>query len=95
MNGMGDFGAALFQALDPTTTMNTTMNTTQDKTIWVRVKHQYGIDRVFPADPTAILFSRLIGQKTFTHRDLCLIEELGYTIQTMPEPMKYVRENKQ
>lgn len=93
MNNMGEFGAALFRALDPTNpspSSNTTMHK-QDKTLWVRVKNQYGMDRVFPADPTAILFSRLIGQKTFTHRDLCLIEELGYTIQTMPEPLKYVR----
>lgn len=89
MNNMGEYGKALFGALAPMAN-----NQTNNREIWVRVKHQYGIDRVFPADPTAILFSRLIGQKTFTHRDLCLIEELGYTIQTMPEPVKYVRENK-
>lgn len=62
-------------------------------TIKVRVKNQYGTDRVFPADPTAILFTRLIGQKTFTHRDLCLIEELGYSIEQvhdpLPVPLKY------
>lgn len=60
-------------------------------TIKVRVKNQYGHDRVFPACPTAILFSRLIGQKTFTHRDLCLIEELGYTIEQVFEPSDLIR----
>lgn len=88
---MGEFGAALFRAAAPAPAHEKVSETTGEKIIWVRVKHQYGIDRVFPADPTAILFSRLIGQKTFTHRDLCLIEELGYTINIMPEPMKYVR----
>jgi hypothetical protein len=66
------------------------MNT--NKTVYIRVKNQYGHDRVFPACPTAVLFSRLIDQKTFTHRDLCLIEELGYLIQQIPEPLKYTKE---
>lgn len=62
-----------------------------NKTIKVRVKNQYGMDRVFPACPTAILFSRLINQKTFTHRDLCFIEELGYTIDQVFEPTALIR----
>lgn len=58
-----------------------------EKVMKVRVKNQYGQDRVFPADPVAVLFSRIIGQKTFTHRDLTLIEELGYRIEQVMEPM--------
>lgn len=84
---MGELGAAIYQAMAPA---KLTKDRT-DKIVRVRVKNQYGMDRVFPADPTAILFSRLIGQKTFTHRDLCLIEELGYLIEQVHEPMQYVR----
>lgn len=62
-----------------------------NREVLVRVKAQYGQDRIFPANPTAVLFSRLIDQKTFTQRDLQLIEQLGYTIrQAEPEPLKFV-----
>lgn len=62
-----------------------------DRVIKVRVKNVYGRDAVYPACPTAVLFSRIIGQKTFTHRDLCLIEELGYTIEQVFEPSALIR----
>lgn len=58
----------------------------EEQVIKVRVKNDYGVDRVYPACPTAVLFTRIIGQKSLTHRDLCLIEELGYRIDNVTEP---------
>ena len=63
------------------------------KVMRVRVKNQYGHDRVFPVCPVALLFARLIGQKTFTHHDLCVIEDLGYSIEQVQDPLPSLTSN--
>ena len=66
------------------------------KELWVRVKNVYGKDAIYPADPTAVLFTRLINQKTFTPRDLTLIEQLGYEVKQAFDPMNVtIKYNKQ
>ena len=48
--------------------------------IKVEVRSVYGNDVVYPACPDARRFAEIAGMKTLTHRTLCLIEALGYTI---------------
>jgi len=49
--------------------------------IQVTVKNVYGRDTVYPACDKALLFTKLVGQKTLTVRELELIKALGYTIK--------------
>jgi hypothetical protein len=51
------------------------------KVIKVSVREVYGVPTVYPACPQALLFAQIAGTKTLTHRTLCLIEALGYTIE--------------
>lgn len=55
--------------------------------IQIYIKHVYGKETVYPACDKAKAFAALIGQKTFTHSDLCKIEAIGVTIQNVPMPL--------
>lgn len=53
------------------------------KSILIEVKHCYGKPVIYPVCNNAETFARLSGCKTLTHAALALIEELGYTIDTV------------
>jgi len=48
--------------------------------VQVKIKQVYGRDMIYPANETAILFTRFTGQKTLTPRDLALIRQLGFHV---------------
>lgn len=48
----------------------------------VEIKIVYGNEMIYPISEKAKLFAQLIGQKTFTRRDLSLIKLLGYEFDT-------------
>jgi hypothetical protein len=50
------------------------------KSIKIQVRNVYGVETVYPACPTSLAFANIAGTKTLTHRILCLIEGMGYTI---------------
>jgi hypothetical protein len=53
------------------------------KSILIEVKHSYGRKVIYPACNNAETFARLTGCKTLTAQTLELIEQLGYTIDTL------------
>jgi hypothetical protein len=53
------------------------------KSILIEVKQSYGRKVIYPACNTAETFAKLTGCKTLTEQTLELIEQLGYTIDTL------------
>jgi hypothetical protein len=53
------------------------------RSILIEVKESYGRKVIYPACDNAETFARLSGCKTLTHAALELIEQLGYTIDTV------------
>ena len=53
------------------------------RSILIEVKESYGRKVIYPACDNAEPFARLSGCKTLTHAALELIEQLGYTIDTV------------
>jgi len=49
--------------------------------IAVEVRDVYGMQKVYPADPTARHLADLAGTKTFTPRALDTIRQLGYVVE--------------
>ena len=49
--------------------------------ITIRIKDVYGRQTAYPVCDKAKLFSRMAGTTSLTHNMLCLIEQLGYTIE--------------
>jgi hypothetical protein len=49
--------------------------------IIIRLKDVYGRQTAYPVCDKAKLFSRMVGTTSLTHNTLCLIEQLGYTIE--------------
>ena len=52
------------------------------KTITVKVKSVYGVNRVYPVSDNAVLFAQLAGTITLSKEALNLINSLGYLIET-------------
>jgi hypothetical protein len=48
--------------------------------VQVTVRNVYGKETVYPANSLAEKLANLSGKKTFTHRDLGLIESMGFVI---------------
>ena len=53
--------------------------------VQVKIKQTYGRDNIYPANETALLFTRIIGNKTFSKQQLRLIKELGYEIEPISQ----------
>tara|TARA_R100001369_G_scaffold614_1_gene2064 strand:- start:834 stop:1025 length:192 start_codon:yes stop_codon:yes gene_type:complete len=53
------------------------------RSILIEVKQSYGRPVIYPACNNAETFARLAGTKTLTASTLELIEQLGYTIDTV------------
>ena len=53
------------------------------KSILIEIKHSYGRKVIYPACNNAEAFAKLTGCKTLTTQALELIEQLGYTIDTI------------
>jgi len=49
--------------------------------ILVTVKNVYGIERIYPACDTAIIFAGIAGTATLGHSVIQAIKALGYTIE--------------
>jgi hypothetical protein len=60
-----------------------------EKTVSITVKSVYGNEMIYPANDAANHFCELTGKKTFSHRDLQLIEKLGYFIEQVAKPISY------
>jgi len=50
--------------------------------VLIEVRDVYGETKAYPANEQAKLFAEMLGTKTLTHRNLCLIERLGFTVET-------------
>lgn len=50
--------------------------------ILIELRDVYGETKAYPANDQAKLFAEMLGTKTLTHRNMCLIERLGFTIET-------------
>ena len=50
--------------------------------ITIQIKSVYGELKVYPVCDDAKLFAAIAGTKTLTHATLCLVERLGFTIET-------------
>lgn len=48
--------------------------------ITVKIKHVYGIQKVYPACEQARIFAMISGDKTLTDKTIHLIKTLGYKI---------------
>jgi len=53
------------------------------KSILIEIKHSYGRKVIYPACNNAETFAKLAGTRTLTADALALIEQLGYTIDTL------------
>ena len=53
--------------------------------IQVKVKQVYGKETIYPICNKAILFAKMVGQKTLTRDNLKVIKDLGYTIEQVSE----------
>lgn len=53
--------------------------------IQVKIKNIYGKETIYPVCKDAILFTKLVGQKTLTQREINSIKELGYVIEVIQE----------
>ena len=53
------------------------------RSILIEVKESYGRKVIYPACDNAETFAKLSGCKTLTYAALELIEQLGYTIDTV------------
>ncbi|QEL18728.1 hypothetical protein [Limnoglobus roseus] len=49
--------------------------------ITVKVREVYGNKTIYPVCDKAKLFAKMLGQKTLTHSNLCLIEQIGFLIE--------------
>lgn len=49
--------------------------------IKVKIKSVYGKEMIYPACPSAELFAKLLGVKTFNQRQLETIKEMDYVIE--------------
>ena len=59
-----------------------------DTKLLIELRDVYGETKAYPANDQAKLFAEMLGTKTLTHRNLCLIEQLGFTIQTQKRDWK-------
>ena len=50
-------------------------------TITVKIKQNYGIERIYPVCERAIWLAALTGTKTFTKEHIEIIKKLGYTVE--------------
>jgi len=55
------------------------------KTLTVKKKNVYGVDRIYPVCKDAKILTALTGQKTLLDVDIKLIKQLGYTLTTKQE----------
>jgi hypothetical protein len=53
-----------------------------DTQLLIELRDVYGETKAYPANEQAKLFAAMLGTKTLTHEKLCLIERLGFTIET-------------
>jgi len=53
------------------------------RSILIEIKHSYGRKVIYPACNDAVAFAQIAGTKTLTPDALALIEQLGYTIDTI------------
>ena len=51
------------------------------KTVKVEVRQAYGVNRIYPVNEEADLFSFLTGKKTFDTADLNFIKNLGFVVE--------------
>ena len=49
--------------------------------ITVRIKHVYGIERIYPVCEKAEIFCFLAGSKTLNKSDISKIEQLGFSVE--------------
>ena len=50
------------------------------QTLFLEYRNVYGNLLIYPVCETSKKLSQLINQKTFTHRDLCILESIGYIL---------------
>ena len=56
----------------------------------MRVRETYGVERIYPVNTTAELFTSLIGQKTLSHESIRTIKQLGFTVVVVPHTVKEI-----
>jgi hypothetical protein len=53
--------------------------------IAIKIVHQYGKERLFPACPNAELFCSIAKAKSLTRADIADIKALGFDVEVVPE----------
>jgi len=56
------------------------MNIIRNANLIVKIKNQYGIDRIYPVNTTAHLMARIANRKTLDREHIEAAKQLGYTI---------------
>jgi hypothetical protein len=56
------------------------MNLEPARTVTVRIKNVYGVEKVYPACPQAKLFTDISGTATLRPNDIKAIKMLGYGV---------------
>lgn len=49
--------------------------------ILVEIRYVYGHDYIYPACNKALIFAKLVRQKTLTKRDIDLIKDIGFKVR--------------
>lgn len=62
----------------------------ESKELHVRVRETYGVERIYPVNTTAELFTSLIGQKTLSHESIRTIKQLGFAVVVVPHTVKEI-----
>ncbi len=53
-----------------------------NRTVTIRIRDVYGVPTYYPVNSAAHHFAEIAGTKTLRPRDLSVIRELGFTIET-------------
>jgi uncharacterized membrane protein len=56
------------------------MNIIRNATLIVKIKNQYGIDRIYPVNTTAHLMAKIANRKTLDRDHIETAKQLGYTV---------------
>ena len=56
--------------------------------ITVEVKRVYGEEKIYPVCEKALIFAKMVGQKTLTPSNIANIKALGYTIKVSQPEIK-------
>jgi len=57
----------------------------EKRVVLVDVRNVYGVEKYYPANPTAEIFAEINQAKTLSRRTINLIKDLGYVVEVKPK----------